>query len=189
MGGQHHVPAALPPGKTRYPLCRSLGGPQSRSGQVLKISPALRFDPRVAQPVASRYTDWGFPVHLPWHISPYKAMWNVVVSSIVPTSGDTYRLLGSKCRRPDVTEDKPHDIVRGYYMSCVWCGIRGGMWRSFRCHDVTMATLGAMRGACEGDGREQPTIYCIQLYSLPVSCTKTLSYKKLSWLWRVQVVI
>jgi hypothetical protein len=27
------------PGKTRYPLCRRLGGPQSRSGQVRKISP------------------------------------------------------------------------------------------------------------------------------------------------------
>jgi hypothetical protein len=29
----------LPPGKTRYPLYRRLGGPQGRSGQVRKISP------------------------------------------------------------------------------------------------------------------------------------------------------
>jgi hypothetical protein len=29
-----------PPGKTRYPLYRSLGGPQGRSGQVRKISPS-----------------------------------------------------------------------------------------------------------------------------------------------------
>jgi hypothetical protein len=29
----------LPPGKTRYPLYRRLGGPQSRSGKVRKISP------------------------------------------------------------------------------------------------------------------------------------------------------
>ena len=29
----------LPPGKTRYPLYRSPGGPQDRSGQVRKISP------------------------------------------------------------------------------------------------------------------------------------------------------
>ena len=35
--GQRHVPAALyPPGKTRYPLYRRLGGTQSRSGQVRK---------------------------------------------------------------------------------------------------------------------------------------------------------
>jgi hypothetical protein len=32
--GQHHGPAALPPGKTRYPLYRRLGGPQERSGRV-----------------------------------------------------------------------------------------------------------------------------------------------------------
>ena len=39
MGGQRHVPAAFPPGKTRYPLYRRLGVHQSRSGQVRKISP------------------------------------------------------------------------------------------------------------------------------------------------------
>ena len=38
VGGQNHVPAALPQGKTRYPLYRRLGGPQGRSGQVRKIS-------------------------------------------------------------------------------------------------------------------------------------------------------
>ena len=30
---------SIPPGKTRYPLYRRLGGPQGRSGQVRKISP------------------------------------------------------------------------------------------------------------------------------------------------------
>ena len=50
---------SLPPGKTRYPLFRRLGGPQGRSGQVRKISPPPPgFDPRTVQPVASRYTDW-----------------------------------------------------------------------------------------------------------------------------------
>jgi len=47
----------LPPGKTRYPLYKRLGGPQGRSGQVRKISPPPGFDPRTVQPVASRYTD------------------------------------------------------------------------------------------------------------------------------------
>jgi hypothetical protein len=47
----------LPPGKTRYPLYRRLGGPQGRSGQVRKISPPQGFDPQTVQPVASRYTD------------------------------------------------------------------------------------------------------------------------------------
>jgi hypothetical protein len=39
VGGQRHAPAALPPGKTRYPLYRRLGGLQGRSGRVLKICP------------------------------------------------------------------------------------------------------------------------------------------------------
>jgi len=29
VGGQRQAPAALPPGKTRYPLCRRLGGPRT----------------------------------------------------------------------------------------------------------------------------------------------------------------
>ena len=57
VGGQHHAPAALPPGKTQYPLYRRLGRPQGRSGQVRKISSPAGFDPRTVQLVASRYTD------------------------------------------------------------------------------------------------------------------------------------
>jgi hypothetical protein len=49
-------PAALPPGKTRYPLYRRLGGPQGRSGWMRKISSPPEFDPRTVQPVESRYT-------------------------------------------------------------------------------------------------------------------------------------
>ena len=43
-GGQQHVPATLPPGKTRYPLYRRLDGPQGRSGRVRKTSPPPGFD-------------------------------------------------------------------------------------------------------------------------------------------------
>jgi len=45
VGGQRHAPAALPSGKTRYPLYRRLGGTQGGSGRVLKISPPPGFDP------------------------------------------------------------------------------------------------------------------------------------------------
>jgi len=48
---------SLPPGKTRYALCRRLGGPQGRSGQVRKILLPPGFDLRAVQPVVSRYTD------------------------------------------------------------------------------------------------------------------------------------
>jgi len=57
---------SLPPGKTRYPLYRRLGGPQGRSGQVRKISPPPGFDPRTVQPVASRYTDYAGRPNLSW---------------------------------------------------------------------------------------------------------------------------
>ena len=35
-GFQSHAPAALPPGKTRYPLYWGLGGPHGRSGRLRK---------------------------------------------------------------------------------------------------------------------------------------------------------
>jgi hypothetical protein len=63
MGGQRHAPVALLPGNTRYPLYRRIGGPQSRSGRIRKISPPPRFDSRTVQPAASRYTAYAPPVH------------------------------------------------------------------------------------------------------------------------------
>ena len=51
MGGQRHPPVALLPGKSWYPLYRSLGGPQGRSGRVRKISPptGIRSPDRLAR--------------------------------------------------------------------------------------------------------------------------------------------
>jgi len=37
VGGQRHAPAALPPGKVRYPSYSKLGGTQGRSGRVREI--------------------------------------------------------------------------------------------------------------------------------------------------------
>ena len=40
VSGQQHAPAALyPPGKTRYPFYRRLGGPQGRSGRAENLVP------------------------------------------------------------------------------------------------------------------------------------------------------
>ena len=61
VGGQSHAPAALPPGKTRYPMYRRLGGPQGPSGEASKISPAPGFDSRTVYPVASRFTYYATP--------------------------------------------------------------------------------------------------------------------------------
>jgi len=72
LGGQRHAPAA----KTRYPLYRRLGGPQSRCGRVRNISPPLGFDSRTVPgiifysclafnlDIPARWP-WTNPVHLP----------------------------------------------------------------------------------------------------------------------------
>jgi hypothetical protein len=57
-------PGRITPKKeTRYPLYRTLGGTQSWSGRLRKISPAPGFDSRTEQAVASRCTDWAIQVH------------------------------------------------------------------------------------------------------------------------------
>ena len=94
MDGQRHAPAALPPGKTRYPLYRRLGGLQGRSGRVRYILPTPGLDPRTVQPVASRYADWAVPAH---HIrSPDRP-------------ARCQSLCRLSCRGP------PHSIKNGYF--------------------------------------------------------------------------
>jgi hypothetical protein len=61
VGGQRYAPAALPPGKNRYPLYARQVEPKGRSVQVRKISSPPLFDPLTVQPAASRYTDYANP--------------------------------------------------------------------------------------------------------------------------------
>jgi hypothetical protein len=84
VGGQHHAPAALTPGKTRYPLYRRQGGSQGRSGRVRKIAPSPPgFDPRTVQP--SRYTDWATrPTVQVWRSSKFQVFVHVLHSCIAP---------------------------------------------------------------------------------------------------------
>jgi hypothetical protein len=60
MSGEIHTPVALPPGKeTQYPLDRSLGGFQSRSGfgcEEKKSQPLPGLEPPIIQLVAQCYT-------------------------------------------------------------------------------------------------------------------------------------
>ena len=85
MGGQRHAPAALSPGKTRYPLYRRLGGPQGRSGRVRNISSSPGFDPRTTQPAASRYTDWAIPIYDKYRIYKYIQVLGVTNCDILKT--------------------------------------------------------------------------------------------------------
>jgi len=63
----------LPPGKTQYPIYRSLGGPQGWSGQVLEISPPPEFDPRTVQPIGS------IPTTLPGPLSTFNTFLKIIV--------------------------------------------------------------------------------------------------------------
>jgi hypothetical protein len=81
MGGQRHAPAAVLPGKTRYPLFRRLGGRQGRSGRVRKISPPPGFYRRTVQPAASRYTDWAIP--LPTTYEAFSEMLKPKTSNVI----------------------------------------------------------------------------------------------------------
>ena len=54
LGGRRHASIALPPGKTRYPFYRRLGGPQ---GWFLrKYRPNPGFELQTIQPLVSRFT-------------------------------------------------------------------------------------------------------------------------------------
>jgi len=61
----------LPPGKTRYPFYRRLGGPQGRSGRAENLVPT-GIRSRTSQPVVSHYTDWATrPTHVQ-HTTPQR---------------------------------------------------------------------------------------------------------------------
>ena len=53
---------SLPPGKTRYPLHRRLGGPQDKSGRAENLVPT-GFRSRTVQPVAQSLYRLSYPVH------------------------------------------------------------------------------------------------------------------------------
>jgi len=52
----------LPPGKTRYPVSRRLGGPQGRSGRAENLVPA-GIRSRTVQPVAQSLYRLSYPAH------------------------------------------------------------------------------------------------------------------------------
>ena len=73
----------LPPGKTRYPLYRRLGGPQGWSGRAENLA-LQEFDPRTVQPVVSRSTDWDTrPTFLFQSRNNYFVTWWYLLTSVI----------------------------------------------------------------------------------------------------------
>ena len=58
----------LPPGKTRYPLYRRLGGPQGRSGRAENLVPT-GIRSRTAQPLAQSLYQLSYPATNPYFIA------------------------------------------------------------------------------------------------------------------------
>jgi len=61
VGGQRHAPAALPPRKTRHPLCRRLGGPQGPIWTGVENLAPVGFDARTVQPVVQSLYRLNYP--------------------------------------------------------------------------------------------------------------------------------
>ena len=95
--GQRHVPAALPPGKTRYPLYWRLDGTQGRSGRVQKISTPPGFDLRTVHPVASRYTGCNTPAHQ-YYTTLQQSAYLDYRDKLKPEQAHLFRLLAHSSR-------------------------------------------------------------------------------------------
>ena len=81
VGSQRHAPAALPLGKTRYPLYRRLGGggPGSVWTSAENLAPTgIRSPDRPA--VASSYTDWAIPANKTKHKQVVGKEFNIIFS-------------------------------------------------------------------------------------------------------------
>jgi hypothetical protein len=68
----------LPPGKTRYPYYRRLGGPQGRFGRAENLV-LTGIRSRTVQPIVSRYTDWA--TGPTFELLPTKYLWQSHISS------------------------------------------------------------------------------------------------------------
>ena len=59
MGGQRHVPAALSPSKTRYPLCRRLDGPQGQLSVIChRMESVINYMARTGVCKVCNVQDW-----------------------------------------------------------------------------------------------------------------------------------
>jgi hypothetical protein len=113
VGGQRHAPAALTPGKTRYPLYRRLGGPQGLSGRVRKISPPNG----IRSPNRSARSEWPYRLSHPGPHFPYHHM--VIYQSTLSANGkEQTHSVGYICLcSPQFVMAVSPSNISGYYLS------------------------------------------------------------------------
>ena len=92
-----HPGRNLPPGKTRYPFYRRLGGPQGRSGQGENLVPTW-IRSRTIQPVAQSLYRLSYPVvFYRLFIIHYQAIWYHIPESDILYSHHYQNLASHNC--------------------------------------------------------------------------------------------
>ena len=113
----------LPPGKTRYPLYRRLGGPQGQSGRTENHVPTGIWS-RTVQPVASRSADWATWPTL-WQYVFYKhvrATYSLVLSCMALCNGEMYgRICGGNMSYCCCKTFMWCSVLLGSISSKSWC--------------------------------------------------------------------
>ena len=105
----------LPPGKTRYPLYRRLGGPQDRSGRAENLVPTeIRF--RTVQPLVAIQTELLGPQHCTYHV--------IIIFLSTPKSSKWYFSL---CFCVIVPSNYPHCIM-SRLPHFHWCYFPNNIW-------------------------------------------------------------
>ena len=114
----------LPPGKTRYPFYRRLGGPQGRSGRAENLVPT-RTRSRTLQPVVSRYTDWAT------RATNYQGSVRLIYQWVIITGLQCEKIFSSD--NPERMCRTSSRRVRRYVIRLLWRMNSVNGVRSFRC--------------------------------------------------------
>jgi hypothetical protein len=125
VGGQRHAPAALHPGKTRYPLNRRLGRPHGRSGLLIVKQVTMPLSDLAE--IHFCYSSLNLPLH-PVRLT----VWSHVVTLgatgfsipkfyILPAFW--YVLYGSQNKQQSIFSTQHKELVFTIQMECVYCAV------------------------------------------------------------------
>jgi len=112
----------LPPGKTRYPFYRRLGGLQGRTGRAENLVPT-GIRSRTVQPVAQSLYRLSYPARI---IANIFSKW-IKLSNILITHGCGCSYFLST--RTDFLACKLHASAKSYIISLWWCPHTWKLWR------------------------------------------------------------
>jgi hypothetical protein len=128
-----------PEKESRYQLYRRMGEPRGLSRRVQKILPPLGFETRTVQPVASRYTNYGITVALPFmclHNNPKNV--RILLRNLLPSTyfstmiwcnATTMGVVSTTCTR-DVHNHQECQRIKQRWLCRVYSEATGILWCS-----------------------------------------------------------